>query len=74
MDEFSRLDVPLLIDRVLGLRCTTCDYQSDSGIQYSFNTGNKLNGLLLDLLQHTGQLPPARITTWISATCSSQHL
>ncbi|WP_414630767.1 hypothetical protein [Bacteroides sp. UBA939] len=44
----------------MGLRCTTYGYQSDSGIQYSFNTGDKLNGLLLDLLQHTGQLPPGK--------------
>lgn len=30
-------------------------YQSDSGIWYSFNTCDKLNGLLLDFLQHTHQ-------------------
>ena len=106
MDEFSRLGLPSLIDRVLGVRCTTCGYQyseilssvfytyycggdhvedighhlgahlelrpdtripspdtvlrgikelatenihyqSDSGIKYAFNTGDKLNGLLL---------------------------
>lgn len=115
MDEFSHLGMNGVIDRVLGLRCSTygyqyseilsslfytyycggdhiedighhlgshlelrpdtqipspdtvlrgikelatenIEYQSDSGIKYSFNTGERLNGLLLDMLQHTNQL------------------
>lgn len=36
------------------------EYQSDSGIKYSFNTGERLNGLLLDILQHTNQLTPGK--------------
>lgn len=36
------------------------EYQSDSGIKYSFNTGERLNGLLLDMLQHTNQLTPEK--------------
>ena len=35
-------------------------YQSDSGIKYSFNTSERLNGLLLDMLQHTNQLKPGK--------------
>lgn len=37
-------------------------YQSDSGIKYSFNTSERLNGLLLDILQHTNQLKPEKIS------------
>lgn len=59
MDEFSRLDMHVLIDRVLGLRCLSYEYQY-SGINYEFNTADKLNGLSLDLLQHTGQLNPRK--------------
>lgn len=42
------------------LSCDNVQYQSNSGIRYSFNTCDKLNGLLLDLLQATRQLNPGK--------------
>ena len=60
-EQFSRFVGPV-IDKVLGLRCTSYGYQyseivgSLSSVYYDFNTATKLNSLLVKVLMNTGQL------------------
>ena len=60
-EQFSRFVDPV-IDKVLGLRCTSYGYKyseivgSLSSVYYDFNTATKLNSLLVKALLSTGQL------------------
>ena len=60
-EHFSRFVGPV-IDKVLGLRCTSFGYQyseivgSLSSVYYDFNTATKLNSLLVKVFMNTGQL------------------
>ena len=60
-EHFSRFVGPVM-DKVLGLRCTSFGYQyseivgSLSSVYYDFNTATKLNSLLVKVLMNTSQL------------------
>lgn len=49
-----------LLRGIKELSTENIQYQSDNGINYSFNSCDNLNNLLLDLLQHTKQLNPGK--------------